>query len=809
MKILWNWLLEYCDLDQSMTAEQGAAALTKAGLEVEGLTDLGAGFSGVVVAEVVSKKPHPSADKLNIVSVITARGGEVTEVVCGAPNVPAPGRKVLWAQIGAKLPGGMTLAAKPVKGVVSPGMLCSEVELAIGDDDDGIIVLAESDTTPLGAPAQVAVGVDDWMFEIKAPANRGDILGHVGMARELVSIVGGRVVLPNIDCAAFTDADAKVGFAVEIADATRCERYVARRIRGLAVAPAPRKMRQRLRNVGVRPINNLVDVTNYVMFELGQPLHAFDAAKLHHGKTVVRNAVAGSKFTTLDSVERTLVADDLLICDGATPVALAGVMGGLDSEVTATTTDVLLESAGFTALGVRRTGRRLGLHSEASHRFERNVDPAMAEFASARAAFLLGQMGGKVASDVIDANPAPRKLAPVVLRHARLHSIAGATFATETAERILRQLGCTIDSSTATALTVTPPTHRFDLGREIDLIEEVLRLGGYEAVPDTIPRLRQAPALQAPDRQDVVRHALVQAGLSEAITFGFTSETRVQSLGLPPDDRRATSIPLKNPMSLDQAVMRTSLLPNLLGAVARNASFGEHDCALFEVGSVFLARPRDPSLGRDAGLADEQHMVVGVLAGKRPAQLAATTAWDVFDAKGFAERVIEAVSYAPVVSRATATVPYLHPGVAGELVVNGLVVGHFGEVHPTVRAKFGIDVPVFAFEIALAALPVAAPRQMTSIAKFPGTSRDISLLVDTSVPASRAAEVVAAQAHPLVQSIRVLEEFRDAKLPPGTKSMLYSISYRAADRTLTDADVEAVHTMLVKQLVQELGAQQR
>ncbi|HPH66444.1 MAG TPA: phenylalanine--tRNA ligase subunit beta [Kofleriaceae bacterium] len=809
MKILWNWLLEYCDLDRAMTAEQGAAALTKAGLEVEGLTDLGAGFSGVVVAEVVSKKPHPSADKLNIVSVITARGGEVTEVVCGAPNVPAPGRKVLWAQIGATLPGGMTLAAKPVKGVVSPGMLCSEVELAIGDDDDGIIVLAESDTTPLGAPAQVAVGVDDWMFEIKAPANRGDILGHVGMARELVSIVGGRVVLPNVDASAFTDVDAKVGFAVEIADATRCERYVARRIRGLAVAPAPRKMRQRLRNVGVRPINNLVDVTNYVMFELGQPLHAFDAAKLQHGKIVVRNAVAGSKFTTLDSVERTLVADDLLICDGATPVALAGVMGGLDSEVTSTTTDVLLESAGFTALGVRRTGRRLGLHSEASHRFERNVDPAMAEFASARAAFLLGQMGGQIAGEVVDANPAPRKLAPVVLRHARLHAIAGATFAADTAERILRQLGCTIEASTAAELTVTPPTHRFDLGREIDLIEEVLRLGGYDAVPDTIPRLRQAPALQAPDRQDVVRHALVQAGLSEAITFGFTSETRVQSLGLPPDDRRATSIPLKNPMSLDQAVMRTSLLPNLLGAVARNASFGEHDCALFEVGSVFLARPRDPSLGRDAGLADEQHMVVGVLSGKRPAQLAATTAWDVFDAKGFAERAIEAVSNAPVVSRATATVPYLHPGLAGELMVNGLVVGHFGEVHPAVRAKFGIDGPVFAFEIALAALPSAAPRQMTSIAKFPGTSRDISLLVDNSVPASRAAEVVAAQAHPLVQSIRVLEEFRDAKLPPGTKSMLYSISYRAADRTLTDADVETVHTALVKQLVQELGAQQR
>ena len=808
MKILWNWLLEYCDLDQALTAEQGAAALTKAGLEVEGLTDLGAGFSGVVVAEVVGKSPHPSADKLNIVRVITARGGAETEVVCGASNVPEPGRKVLWAQIGAKLPNGVTLAAKAVKGVMSPGMLCSEVELAIGDDDSGIIVLAQSDATPLGAPAQMAVGVDDWMFEIKAPANRGDILGHVGMARELVSIVGGRVVLPNVDCAEFVDAGATVDFQVDIADAKRCERYVARRIRGLVVAPAPRKMRQRLRNVGVRPINNLVDVTNYVMFEMGQPLHAFDAAKLQHGKIVVRCAVAGSSFTTLDGVVRTLTAEDLLICDGETPVALAGVMGGLDSEVTAATTDVLLESASFTALGVRRTGRRLGLHSEASHRFERNVDPAMAEFAAARAAFLLGQLGGKVASQVVDANPVPRQLPPVTLRQERLAAIAGVTFAPDTAARILRQLGCAVTESAAD-LTVTPPTHRFDLGREIDLIEEVLRLGGYESVPDSIPRLREAPPLQALDRQDVTRHALVHAGLSEAITFGFTSEVRVQSLGLPATDRRTTSIALKNPMSLDQAVMRTSLVPNLLGAIARNASFGERDCALFEVGTVFLARPRDPAHGRDTGLADEQQMVVGVLTGKRPAQLAATTSWDIFDAKGFAERAIQAVCNAPVVTRSSSTIPYLHPGLAGELLVGGVVVGCFGEVHPAVRGKFGIEAAVYMFEIALEMLPALAPRQMVAIAKFPGTSRDISLLVDASVPASRAIDVVAAQANPLVQSIRVLEEFRDAKLPPGTKSMLYSVSYRAADRTLTDADVEAAHSALLSKLVLELGAQQR
>jgi phenylalanyl-tRNA synthetase beta chain len=809
MKILWNWLLEYCDLDHALTAEQGAAALTRAGLEVEGFTDLGAAFTGVVVAEVVSKKPHPSSDKLNIVSVITKRGGDVTDVVCGAPNVPEPGRRVLWAQIGATLPGGMTLAAKPVKGVMSPGMLCSEVELAIGDDDSGIVVLAHADTTPLGAPAQIAVGVDDWMFEIKAPANRGDILGHYGVARELVSIVGGRAILPNCDYSPFIDANAKVEVAVTIADPHRCERYTARRIRQLKVAPSSRKMMQRLRNIGVRPINNIVDVTNYVMFELGQPLHAFDASKLHHGHINVRAAEGGSKFTTLDGVERSLTDGDLLICDGPTAIALAGVMGGLDSEVVASTTDVLLESAGFSALEIRRTGRRLGLHSEAAHRFERNVDASGTDLASARAAYLLGQLGGRVAADVVDNYPAPRQVPAVRFRHARLSAIAGVTFDPQAPTRILTGLGCAVTADASHDLSVTPPSHRFDLSREIDLIEEVLRLGGYENIPDSIPSLRRAPPLQPHDRSDLVRHALVNAGMSEAITFGFTNEHRIASLQLPSTDRRTTPIALKNPMSIEQSVMRTSLLPNLLAAVARNASFGERDCALFEVGSVFLPRPRDARRGRDAGLADEVAMVVGVFVGKRPSQLAATTLWDVFDAKGYGQHSIAAVSDGAVVTRATSTVPYLHPGLAGEFVMDADVVGRFGEVHPAVRSSFDIGVPVFAFEIELDSLTPAAPRQMTSIAKFPGTSRDVSLLVDETVPAMRAAEVVAAQANPLVQGVRVLEEFRDAKLPPGTKSMLYSISYRAADRTLTDADVEAAHNALVKQLVQQLGAQQR
>src|SRR5690349_1380205 len=377
MKVLWSWLLELCDLDRQPTAEEGARALTRGGIEIEGITNLGAGFTGVVVAEVVGKRPHPDANKLTLVDVITERNGAATQVVCGAANVPEPGRKVLWAQVGATLPGGLTLAAKPVKGVVSPGMLCAEDELGLGDDHAGIIVLDAEDTTALGAPAQRALGVDDWVLEVNAPANRGDVLGHLGVARELVAMLRGKLVLPDVDLSELRGGD-RPALDIAIADASACPRYTGRVIAGLRVAPSPRRIAQRLRNVGVRPISNLVDATNYAMFELGQPLHAFDADTLTQGVVGISPARDAEKFTTLDGVERTLVPGDLVIRDGARAIGLAGVMGGLDTEVTDKTARVLLEAASFRALLIRRTVRRLGLHSEAGHRFERGVDPELA-----------------------------------------------------------------------------------------------------------------------------------------------------------------------------------------------------------------------------------------------------------------------------------------------------------------------------------------------------------------------------------------------------------------------------------------------
>jgi len=815
MKAVWSWLLELCDLPNVPTVEEGARALTGGGLEVEGITDLGAGFSGVVVAEVVGKRPHPQSEKLTLVDVITARGGSAMQVVCGAPNVPEPGRKVLWAPPGAKLPGGMTLAVKAVKGVESPGMLCSETELEIGDDDRGIIVLEADDGTPIGAAAQQALGVADWMIEVNAPANRGDCLGHLGLARELCALLGGRLVPPapepDLDALA-ADLDAAALAAITIADPEGCPRYVARVIDGLTVRPSPRRFAQRLRAVGVRPISNLVDVTNYVLFELGQPLHAFDWHHVRGARIDVRRARPGERMTTLDGQERTLVPEDLLICDGEGPVALAGVMGGAKSEVSPSTTRVLLESASFQPRSIRRTARRLALPSEASQRFERGVDPELAPLAAARAAVLLARLGGgRVARGLVDVYPRSPIRPVIPLRLSRTRALIGADIHPGLCEAALMRLGCEVVPDGEGHWRVTPPSARSDLAREVDLIEDILRVHGYDNVPATVPTLHVGPTPLVDDVADRARRALAGAGLSEAITYGFQSRERVAALGLPAGDRRAHPVVVRNPMSAEQAVMRTSLLPNLVGAIARNASFGINDAALFEVGAAFLRKEGQPLDGEPAQLLDEPLHAAAVLTGARPPWLGPAQAYDYFDAKGALEHLVRELGGGEPRYVAATDIPYLHPGVAARVFHgDGTHLGEIGEVHPAMREQLGVEAPVFMFDLLLDALPAPVPAQMRSVPRFPASTRDVSLLLDDPIPSSRVRDVIAGAAQPLVETVRLAEEYRDAaRLGAAKKSELWSITYRAPDRTLTDAEVDAAHEAIVARLVAETPAERR
>lgn len=828
MRAVWSWLRELVELDQDISAEEAARAFTSAGFEVESVTSFGRDFRGVVVAEVVAKRKHPESDRLTLVDVIETPGGTVTQVVCGASNVPEPGGRVLWAKPGAVLPGMGEIGTRKIKGIASPGMLCAEDELGLGDDHDGIIVLGPADVLAgtgelLGdANAIERLGLRDTVFEIGVHANRPDALGHLGLARELIAIVGGRLrpasaLRDSLDAHIDGALSAAALAAVHIEDPQGCPRYTARVIEGVQVAPSPRWMQQRLRAVGVRPISNLVDITNYVMFELGQPQHAFDYAKLARAGTPeirVRRARAGERLTTLDGVERALEPADLLICDAGGPVALAGVMGGAETEVSEQTTRVLLESASFEPEAVRRTARRLGMQSEASARFGRGVDPNLAEIASARAAALLARLGGgRVAAGVVDAYVRRAEPVQVALRASRASMLVGIEFTRDQAAEMLGRLGIEArpEPGDDDRLQVICPTHRPDLTREVDLIEEVLRIRGFDAVPATLPQ-GQVPLHRRPDpRPALARRALVAAGLSEAITFGFTSRARLDALYLPESDPRARPIAIRNPMSAEQAIMRTSLLPNLLAAVARNLSFGIGDVALFEIGSVFLARE---GAAGDDGLPDEPVRVAGVMTGQRPGWLGSGGEVDVFDIKGAVECLLEALvpGQADAVRfEADATIPYLHPGVCARVILpDGALAGHIGELHPRTRRALDVEPRCFAFDLALDAFPPPPPRQMRAVSRFPAVTRDISMLMDAAVPASRVRELIDEAGEPLVEAVTVLEDYRDPQhVPAGKKGMLWSITYRSPEGTLTDAQVERAHEAIVARLLEKLPARRR
>ncbi len=809
MRAVWSWLLEMVDLDREVSAEEGARLLTAAGLEVEDMAPLAEPFTGVVVAEVTGSRPHPDSDHLTLVDVIDREGGTASQVVCGAPNVPPAGHRVLWAQPGSVLPGDFRITARKVRGVMSPGMLVSERELGLSEDHQGIIVLGPADPpVVLGGDAREALGLDDVVFEISAPANRPDVLGHVGIARELASLLGCRFVPVAPDLEPLTgEADATALVDISIADPTGCPRYVGRVIDGLTVGPSPRWLAQRLRAVGVRPLSNLIDVTNYVMFELGQPLHGFDFDRVAGARIHVRRATAGERMTTLDDIERVLEPDDLLICDGDGPVALAGVMGGASTEIGDGTRRVLLEAAAFEPTAIRRTARRLGLHSESSHRFERHVDANGSDLASARAAQLLAQLGGgRIARGLVDVYPAPSAPRPVSIRASRATALTGVEIDAAAVARTLERLHLEVTAVGDDAVDVLCPTHRPDLEREVDLIEEVLRLHGFEKVPATLPHTEAPPTRRSDPRPALARRILCGSGLSEAITFGFTSPTRIAAMRFPDGDVRGRPLALRNPMSVDQSVMRTSLLPNLLAAVARNVSFGVTDVALFEVGSVFLPGGEE--------LPDEPTHIAGVLSGTIRGWLKPGEEISFFDAKGVVEVLLDGLlgsRAAEVEYRPSAEIPYLHPGVSAELrLADGTRIGEVGEIHPATRRGFDLAVACFGFEIDLAAMAPPEPSKMSAIPRYPSISRDISFFVSDAVPARRVAELIAASEQPLIAEVKVLEDYRDPdKVPAGKKGMLWSITYRSPERTLTDAEVEAVHEALVERLLDDLPAERR
>ncbi|MBN2575682.1 MAG: phenylalanine--tRNA ligase subunit beta [Deltaproteobacteria bacterium] len=790
MKISLNWLRELALLPPEVDAEQAASALTAQGLEVEGIEPKGRDLCGVVVAEVLAMRPHPSADKLRLVRV--RAGDREEDVVCGAPNVPEPGHRVCWAPPGARLAGGRTLAAREVRGVMSPGMLCSEIEMGFSDAAEGILVLG-MDAVPGDDVAKVVGAVDD-VFEVNVTPNRPDALSHIGIARELVAHFGGKVRWPSIDKVAVVEAVPPMD--VEIVDGQGCPRYTARFITGLTAGPSPVKMRLRLGYCGMRPISSIVDATNYVMLETGHPLHAFDLDKLC-GRILVRRAKPDEEMETLDGQRRRLAAEDVLITDERGPVAVGGVMGGAQSEVSATTRNVLLEAATFDPPSIRRTAKRLGIPSEASYRYERGVDANGIPFASLRAASLMAKLGGgSLVHAHVDRFPRPPATVRVGLSLARLRRVSGSDYTLDFAQKQLGRLGLAC-APAADGLEVTVPSYRPDLSIPEDLVEEILRLGEYGK-----PARKQRIASNATETAnpegpaDRARLLLASAGLSEIVTWAFVPRTALAAISNDGQDAAlGCGIALRNPISADYEVMRTSLLPGLADALQRNLSRGVSDAWLFEVGPV-VRRAVD-------GTPVESNHAAGIMAGRRADWLKPGEALDFYDCKRAVEELLRGFGLADAVFVSPGAAPYMHPGISAEInSTTGQKLGRLGELHPAIARRLGIETRASYFEVEIAALASAAPPlRITAPPRFPAIVRDVSFWIDLGVEAAAQRAAFLSAKEPLLSELAVLEDFRDPKyVPAGKKGLLWSMTYRAADRTLTDGEADRAHQGVVAAL---------
>ena len=801
MKVTYNWLKEFVDFDLSPT--ELADLLTMLGLEVEGVEQIGVGLDEVVVARVVEKAQHPNADKLSICKVDNGR--EILDVVCGAQNFKQ-GDTVALAQIGAVLPGDFKIKRSKIRGEESCGMLCSEKELALAEESAGIMLLSAE--LQLGTPLFDALGLKDTIFEIGLTPNRSDCLSVIGIAREIAAKLGTTIKHPVVRVPE-GDSPVTEHIAVSISDPAGCPRYAARYISGCSIAPSPAWLVNRLQALGVRSINNVVDITNLVMLELGHPLHAFDYRDLAGGCINVRKAADGERFTTLDGQERQLTVNDVVICDQQRSVALAGIMGGLNSEIKDDTRDILLESAFFDPPTVRRTSKRLGLHTDSSHRFERGADIGMVCLALDRAAALIAELaGGTVAAGRIDCYPAPRQPVSITFRPQRCNDIIGIELSVERMAELFRQLAFSVADTGDGCLQVGIPSWRVDIEREIDLIEEICRLNGFDQVPASMPVA--AVISDRPSRhqqlQRTVRDHFVGEGLNEIVTFSFIGPDGADKLGLAADDPRRSVIRLCNPLAEEQSVMRTSLLPGLLETASRNMSFRSLDLRLFEMRRIYVPNPQEQ-------LPHEPIWVAGLVSGQRSSE-----GWcqegaeaDFFDAKAILEGLFEQLNLSNIQWLSDQPELYYHPGKSCRILCGDVQIGTLGELHPAVQARFELERPAYCFEVDFEALVRLSGKRAAIVppSRYPDSVRDVALLAAADLPAQQLIACVGSLKLKELEGVEIFDLYQGDKIPAGHKSIALRLRYRSHERTLTDEEVTAIHQKVVGSLVKKVGVSVR
>jgi phenylalanyl-tRNA synthetase beta chain len=827
MLISVKWLRELVELPAEVTPRELGDKLTLAGLEVEAIEDLAEGYEGIVVGEVLSVEKHPDADKLKVCQVNGGDGPET--VVCGAPNVEA-GMKVPFALVGAELPNGMKIKQAKIRGVESSGMLCSEKELELSEDHSGLMVLEAGEP---GQPIAELIGRDDVVLEIGVTPNRPDALSHLGVAREVAALFEDARVKAAVPTCPERGGPVDDRATVKIEDPDGCPRYGCRIIDNVKIGQSPMWVRARLAAVGVRAINNVVDVTNLVMMERGIPLHAFDYERLSADRDragiIVRRAQKGERLVTLDDVDRSLLEGDLVIADLEKPIALAGVMGGANSEVHGETTSILLEGAHFDPSSVRRTARRLGIHSEASHRFERGCDPNGVRQSLDRAAALIAELsGGQIARGLVDAYP--KKVEPLVvtLRLPKVADLLGHELDERTITSLLLSVGLEVDGREGDGVRFRVPTYRPDLEREVDLIEEIARLIGYDAIEATLPaRTGVGRGLVDNGRlrvEDAARSALEGGGFHEAVNFAFISPEHATVFSA-----EAQHVRIQNPLGEEMSVMRPSLLPGLIESAQRNLRRGELGVRLYEVATIFNGHnpegvtPRlddaDGPPGGDAWV-HEQARVGIVIAGQRPGGFDQDARpYDIYDALGAVEAVAARIGlqlgYADAGAKiAPVEAPAgLHPRSSAALLVDGVACAIIGELHPKQREAFDVKAPLFLAELDTVALAARAPGlpRAGRPPKFPSVRRDLALLVDDGVEAGDIARALAEQkkVRGYIETVDVFDIYKGDHVPDGKKSLALSFTLRAADRTLTDDEVNELATALVDEAREKFSAEVR
>jgi phenylalanyl-tRNA synthetase beta chain len=794
-----NWLKDYIDL-QVTDPNAIAESVSMIGIEVTEVKGSSESrWDKVIVGQINEIKPHPQADKL-VLTKVNIGGEEDKRVVCGATNI-REGHRIPVAVVGAVLPGDFKIKKSKIRGEVSEGMLCSSKELGISDDHAGIMILDEN--TPVGVPLDKALRLADPVLEFTPEPNRPDCLNIIGAARETAVALGLKVKYPEVFVQE-TGPDVNTLAKVTVDAPDLCPRYTARAVTGVKIGPSPDWMVRRLEQCGIRSINNIVDITNYILLEFGQPMHAFDLNLLADKHIIVRRPNQGEKITTIDETEHNLEGDMCIIADAKAAVAIGGIMGGLSTEINDGTTDVLLESAYFNPRFIRRTSKKLKLSSESSFRFERGVDPETTVRALDQAAKLMAELaGGTVAKGRIDVYPEPVARGKASVRVSRINRVLGIEVTLEQAVEILNRLEFETTVEGEVIHAIAPP-YRVDILDEIDLVEEVARVYGYPNIPTSFPAPTEMPRLENNVRRwsAVARDALAACGMYEAINYSFSNKRDLEKCGLSAED----AVPILNPISEEHSLMRPAMLPILLASLQRNINYGISDVRLFEIRKVFWA---DEST--DTGY-NETSRLAGVLAGRRvPANWnVSDDPVDFFDAKGAVENLLEKLGLTGIKFEASGD-QILHPGVGAEVKCGKESLGILGELNPKWGKEWGFKAPVFVFDLNFEKIADLATdaRTYKALPKFPGSSRDIALVLPEEAPAGKALEIIRQTGGDLIESATMFDVYRGENIDAGKKSIAYGIVYRSAERTLTDKEVDKLHSRIVNRLRKELGGELR